>query len=459
LNPRSLFVRKLKEWALALHLEARLSKSEIAVAYVNTVNFCADGVAGISHAAWHLFGVRPEQLSKAQSAMLAGLIQQPTRLSPWNNLKGAVNRQRAVLRRMRSAGHISATEERTIRAEQINLQPRKRTLPSPDPVVTTLRQRVQHLLIDVDPTVRAFTTFHEGLQKAARTAASRIKRAQTAIVALDAKTGAVLAMVGRRPSSRSQFNRATNARRSTGSIFKPFVAVDAVESGFDPADTIPASPWRPGGNCSPNPLSIREMLIRSDNCAAAGLVGVIGPQRAVEIAERVGFRKFPAVPSIALGTGEATPLEVAAAFSVFATVSLGKVPVPYMIAKVKRGNRTLYAATPQHRDAIQPEVARIVSEMLGDVVQRGTARAVSRLPIHVVGKTGTSDSSRDAWFAGVVDGRIVVVVWVGFDRPSSLGANAADIAVPVWIDFVARALRTSALTPRRRVYEKQATAN
>ena len=280
---------------------------------------------------------------------------------------------------------------------------------------------------------------------------------QAALVAMNAKTGEIVAMVGGRDYSKSQLNRAADAMRQPGSVFKPFVYATALNTAFDPVPRVitPAttymdepktftfdnqeySPGNFGDTYRRAPVTLREGLVNSLNVVTVEVAMEVTIGRVMNTAAKAGLPKPPrAYPAMALGTSEATPLQIASAYTAFAT--LGTRSTPVAINRITTGNGvTIAAPTAQKNDVFRPEVAYVMTSFMKDVVNRGTASKVRArgLKSVVAGKTGTS---RDGWFAGYTP-NLVCAVWVGFDDGSQLGLTGANSALPIWTDFMQVAL-------------------
>jgi penicillin-binding protein 1A len=276
---------------------------------------------------------------------------------------------------------------------------------------------------------------------------------QAALIALDPDTGHVRAMVGGRAFGDSSFNRAVQAHRQPGSAFKPFVYAAALESGYtpatvidrlnDPIDTLQGA-WTPEDEHSAaGSMSLRAGLRMSSNRAAVRLLEDVGIPKTVQYAKNMGVGEVPSVPSLALGSGEVTLASMTAAYAAFA--NHGLVPQPVYIRRVEdREGRVLYEAHEASTQAISDATAFLMSTMLADVVNAGTAARARQLgfTLPAAGKTGTTNSFNDAWFIGYTP-KLVAGVWVGFDQPRTILPNgfAADVAVPVWAAFMKTATR------------------
>jgi len=453
------FARKAQEAALAVMLEAFLSKREILELYFNRI-YLSGGVYGVESMSEKLFSKPASQLTLAQAALIAGIIRAPASYSPWTHLDAARRRSFVVLQRMREEGKISAAQEQAARMEPIRVG-----LP---PAVSGarhgyakeyLRQQFRNIYGgDNPPDWKARTTFVPELEDAAEAAVRDglrrlgVKGLQAALVAIDPSNGNLLAMVGGSDFRVTPYNRATRARRQPGSAFKPFVYSVALETGMSPASTIsglrqvavaaPAGVWIPRDERASehDVLSLREALLESSNAAAVLLQQRVGSRPVLRLANDLGVRDQPDVPSLALGSGQVTPLDLTAAYAVFP--NLGYRVKPRGLVSVENASGTELTRINIESDQIlTPQVAFQMLTMLEDVVDRGTGAAARRLGVHgaVGGKTGTTNDYRDAWFVGF-NSAVVVGVWVGFDQPERIrvGGTGAQVALPIWADFMRR---------------------
>ncbi len=267
-----------------------------------------------------------------------------------------------------------------------------------------------------------------------------------AAIVLESSTGAIRAMVGGWDFDRSSFNRATQAKRQVGSAFKPFVFGAALETGFTPADTIfDAATVFPGANNVPSYsprnfyrkyygiTTLRRALEKSMNVCSAKLMDIVGVERTIDLARRCGIRSdLPPYPSLALGSAELIPLELAGAYSAIA--NQGVYLEPYLIERVRTPDgQQLETHPPRAHHAMEPEIAFVLGHILEGVVDRGTAVRVSRLDLDLAGKTGTTDDYIDAWFVGYTP-TYTILTWVGHDVNRSIGRNmtGAEAALPIW---------------------------
>ena len=453
--------RKLKEAAIAILIEAQLTKPQILELYLNRIYLSA-GVYGVETMSEHLFGKPARAVTLPEAAMIAGLIRAPSALSPWSNYDAALARSHLVLGRMREQGLITAAQEQAARTVRPRIQPFR--LPSDTRAAWAkehLRQQFRNEFGgDHPPDWAVHTSFVPSIQDAAERAVAfgleRLRRPdlEAALVAIDPQTGDILALVGGANYRRSTFNRATRSRRQPGSAFKPFVFAAALSHGFSPVSvltnlqnvTAPDNPeWNPRNahGEQPDAMTLRAALLESNNAAAADLQQEIGSRAVLKLAADAGLNGLPDVPSLALGTGVVSPVDLAAAYTVFP--GGGDVVRPRSLISVFDANGTQVLDQPVDRVAIMsPTVAFQTTTMLRDVVERGTGAPVRALGVRgaIAGKTGTTDDYHDAWFVGFST-KVVAAVWVGLDQPAPIGREAygARIALPIWAEFMKRSAR------------------
>ena len=461
LSNRKSYVRKAREAVLSVLIETQLSKQQILELYLNRIYLSA-GTYGVEAMSRRVFGKAAKNLSLAESALIAGLARAPATLSPWSNLDGAVARSHTVLARMRQEGFITEAQEQQARRAPLRVQPyRSASERRYGYAKDYLRQRFRDRFGgDHPPDWRVETTFVAALQDAAEAAVENGLRRrgatdlQAALVAIDPATGDVLALVGGRDYERSAFNRASRSRRQPGSAFKPFVFAAALERGFSPVSVLsgldalpPQGPdeWTPRNvhDDAPDAMTLRAALVESNNRAATFLQQRVGSRAVLGLAGDAGLHDLPDVPSLALGTGLVTPLELTAAFSVFPNGGLAVRPRD-LVRVVDADGSTALATTPETDRVLSPAVSFQMVSMLSDVVERGTGTAARRLGVQgpVGGKTGTTDDFKDAWFVGF-SSSMVVGVWVGFDQPRTIASDGygARMALPIWADFMRRSAR------------------
>ncbi len=473
--------RKLKEMLLAAQIERKFSKNEILELYLNKVYF-GDGFYGVEAASLGYFGVHAGQLSIDQAALLAGLIQSPSTYAPTVNPDRAIARRNVVLQTMDASGSIDRAEYDRAKRASLKLAPHSETSES---FGLYFKEQVRRELVErfggtrvAEGGLRVYTTIDPALQRAAEASVeagvSTIERRrgyshtrrtdstrdsddldylQGALVALDPGTGEVRAMVGGRDFNDSRFNRATQARRQPGSAFKPFVYAAALEAGYSPASLLsnlndptltPQGAWVPEDEHSTSEsMTIRTALRTSSNRAAVQMLDTIGIPRAVSFAEKLNIGTPASVPSLALGSSEVTLLSMTAAYGAFA--DQGIVRQPILVRRVTDADgKLLFQAQGASHQAISSDSAFLMSSMLADVINAGTAVKARQtgFTLPAAGKTGTTNDYVDAWFVGYTP-HLVAGVWVGFDQPQTIVSNgyAADLAVPIWGAFMKAATK------------------
>jgi len=480
LKPEKSLKRKLAEAYISVLLEQRLTKEQIMTMYCNQIYLGQRGgfsINGFGEAAHAYFDKDISHLALAESAMLAGIIRSPNHYSPYNHPDRAKERRDFVLERMVEASQATRADADKAKQSPLGIKGKSGGLDVSDApyFVDYLTKQVENQFDERTSSLRSlriYSTIDLDLQRAAYQAVTKqmaavdkllakrkggIAGLQAALVAMNPKTGEVLAMVGGRDYAASQLNRATEARRQPGSVFKPFVYAAALSSAYDDGSVItPAtmfldaprsfdygagreySPGNFGDQYENKNITVRDALVHSKNVITVEIAERVGFQQIARLAEKAGLPRPPAYPSMALGVGEATPLQVASAYTTFA--STGRRVASTSIKRVTTATgSTLYSPTLDTREVIKPQVAYIMTSMLEDVINRGTGARVRQMGFKgtAAGKTG---SSRDAWFAGYTP-NLVCVVWVGFDDNSDIGITGGVAAAPIWADFMIKALQ------------------
>lgn len=466
LTPERTLRRKFAEAMLAYTLERRLSKQDIFALYANEVYLGqrgAIGVRGVEQAAHSFFGKDLKSLSLAEAATLAGMIQSPSRYAPDRHAEAATARRNMVIAAMLRDGAITNEQAAAASGEPLTVARKSGAEESLAPYFVDYVNRVVESRLESskgtdERAPRIYTTIDLDLQQLAEAALKRqLERLdkiykgrgatpQAALVALDPQTGNVLAMIGGRNYAESQLNRATDALRQPGSVFKPVVYAAALESGISPVEMFTDAPrefqydrravYRPanyGGAYSMHDVMMRTGLVKSLNVVTVDLAMRTGLPRVARMAQSFGLPKPEPYPALALGTTEATPLQVAAAYTAF--VRNGQRVEPHVIARATDASGAeLINALPQTHEVIKPTTAYMMTDMLSGVIDHGTARAargaVKRTAI--AGKTG---SSHDGWFVGYTP-NLVCAVWIGFDDNKQLGLTGAEAALPAWTEFI-----------------------
>ena len=469
--------RKVKEALLAAHIENQYSKDEILELYLNKVYF-GDGLYGVEAASRGYFGKSASDLSVDEAALLAGLIQSPSSYAPTGNLERAVARRSIVLQMMVGYGAIDAATAERARKAKVQLT---NGLEIKETYGLYFKEQVRRELVNrfgwervAQGGLRVYTTMDTGLQQTAEALVEKglkdierrpgFKHAprgkhtvaegetpdylQVALVSMDPTTGEVRALVGGRDFGESRFNRAVQAKRQSGSAFKPFVFASALEAGYSPASIVsnlndpiltPEGDWVPEDeHSSASSMTVRTALRTSSNRAAVQMLRSIGIPTAVSYAEKLNVGTPPSVPSLALGASEVTLLSLTAAYGAFA--DRGIVHEPVLIRRVEDSDgNVLYKEVGKAERAVNEATAFLMASMLSDVINHGTAYRARQagFTLPAAGKTGTTNEYVDAWFVGFTP-RVVTGVWMGFDKPRTIIANgyASELAVPMWASFM-----------------------
>jgi penicillin-binding protein 1A len=471
LSPERTIKRKVQEAVLTLWLEHHLDKPEILTRYLNTAYFGA-GVYGVDAAAKRYFGKAAKELSLGEAAMLAGLVRAPSTLAPNRNLEGARARAALVLDAMVGTGAISAAQAEAARRAPASLRVPPDNPPGTNYFVDMLAGDVKRLVGSPSADLTLRSTLDLNLQSIAESVIARRLKAegrakkvgQAALVAM-APDGAVLAMVGGVDYNESQFNRATQAKRQPGSLFKIFVYLAALEKGFRPDMMAVDRPvaigdWEPenyGGRFR-GPVTLRTAFASSINSVAVQLSDAVGIPAVIDTARKLGVQsQLPAVPSIALGSAEVTLMEMTRAFAAIAANAENI--EPYAIRSIQKGDQVVFARPKSAIPPARDQAARAaIRDLLAGVVREGTGKAAridntvagktgtSQEP--VAGKTGTSQEHRDAWFIGFTRD-IVVGVWVGNDDNSpTRNVTGGDIPARIWNEFVTQSTTARAKSAR-----------
>lgn len=461
--------RKVREMYLASELEKRKSKQEILELYLNTVYF-GDGAYGAEAAARTYFSKHAKDLTLPEAALLAGLPQLPGRLSPFDNPEGATRRRNVVLARMLKNGYISQPQYDEAVATPLQL---KRKEEPADGIyqahyfvahVKKLLQQKYPQSVVFKGGLKVYTTLDTRKQKYAEDAVERGLGQKgdpdCALVSIDPRNGYIKALVGGKDYEKSKFNLATQGKRQPGSSFKTFVLVTALEEGFSPNTYINSSspalirtgkyspPWSVSNSegRGRGMVTLQKGTALSINCVFARLIKEVGSKKVSKMARRMGITsEIPPYLSIALGSQNVTPLEMASAYGTLATGGVHYKPVA--ITKiVDSENQEIYKSKPKGKRAIDREIAYAATKVLKTVVSNGTAgRAQIGRP--QAGKTGTSQNYRDAWFVGYTP-QLVTSVWVGYYRSEKpmrsvhgMRGFGGTLAAPIWADYMSRALK------------------
>jgi penicillin-binding protein 1B len=469
--------RKVKEAAMAVILESRLSKEEIFALYCNNVYLGQAGsyaIHGFAEAAQVYFGKTLDKLTLSESAFLAGLVHAPNRYTSRDDQARSVERRNIILNAMAETGAVAPGEAEAAGREPLELKKRESTNDLGtsyfvDYVQRFIDQRYgekgtgtrQRVNTSMDPRLQraayeAVTSHTEKLDRILKGLAGKKgdpARVQAALVALDAHTGEILAMIGGRDYGESQLNRATDAKRQPGSTFKPFVYAGALSArSYTAASLLSDRPqafaydggrevYKPSnyhGGYSNRDVTLREALARSLNVPTVDLAMRVGLGRIAALAEECGIDRPRAYPSMALGTSEVTPLELAGAYTAFANDGKALRPIPVRAVASEGSFGLTEKVSTSSSQVFSPQVAYLMTNLMQSVVDSGTASSLRAMGLRgaIAGKTGTSN---DGWFVGYTP-NLVCVVWVGFDDNRDIHMKASDAALPIWADFMKEAL-------------------
>ncbi len=457
--------RKLTEIELAEKLEKKFTKKEILLLYLNTVYF-GHGAYGIWAASEEYFSKTPDKLSVDESAALVGMLQSPNGYDPDKNPQKMFNRRNEVLHNLVEVGKLSQKDYSTLKNKKLNLKLHQNLAGHfleqvRLNAIDILKSTGKKLTVDQ---LKITTTLDYDLQRASEDAVAsqwekfpnRMKDAQIGLISIECGTGLIRAMVGGNPSSEPRgLNHATQIRRQPGSSFKPFLYGSLLENGYTLAtplldsaivvDSGKTYEWRPSNSdneTSNSYLTMQYSIAHSINLAAAyAITHLSSPDSVIAFAKKCGIESpIPALPSIALGTADVKPIEMASAFSVFA--SEGFYAQPFSILKItdKEGN-VLYTANPSSKIVLDSATAFLITTALEDVVDKGTAASVRNyFKGTAAGKTGTTQNYTDAWFVGYTP-TLSTAIWIGFDdAQKKLGGGfqyGGTACSPIWAKMMA----------------------
>ncbi|HET7214514.1 MAG TPA: PBP1A family penicillin-binding protein [Terriglobia bacterium] len=485
LTPRRTISRKLQEIFIAFLLEHRLSKDRIFDLYANEIYLGQSGsfsIYGFGEAANAYFNKNVSSLTLPEAALLAGIIRGPNYYSPYRHAKRATERRNHVLQEMAGAGYISKAEAREASAAPLGLAPESLG----GGVAPYFVDMIQDDLLShfseqqlLSQSYRIYTTIDPDLQRAASEAVATgmeevdktiakmrhhvpqapngPREPQVAMVVLDPHTGAIRALVGGRNYAQSQLNHVL-ARRQPGSSFKPFVYAAALNSAIDGAQPVitPATiltdepttfqfgnqvyePKNYKGEYL-GPVSVREALAHSLNVATVELAQMVGFDKIRDLALAAGLNQgIQATPAIALGAYEVTPLELAGSYTIFSNSGTYEQPQSILMVNNSDG-QTIYRVPQVTRQVLDPRISYLMVSLMQSVISEGTGASVRArgFTLPAAGKTGTSNSFHDGWFAGFTS-NLLAVVWVGYDNDQALDLSGARSALPTWTAFMKHA--------------------
>ena len=498
LTQEKTFRRKIKELILAFQLERNFSKQEILEMYLNQVYF-GQGAYGVEQASMIYFSKHVNELTLAESAMLAGLIRYPSYYSPIKNPFRALKRREVVLERMHNLGYINEEEKLKAIAEPLSIEKSVISYSKAPYFVETVRLSLEQ---EFGPETiyksgwKIFTTLDLQMQTTAEIVINQfltefdkrqfqlkkstsLPEVQCALLAIEPKTGQIRAMIGGRDFKKSQFNRALQAYRQPGSAFKPIIYTAAIEKGYTPTTIIedtrlvyvndgrdwrlkatttdylkelppewlkdPMKVWTPENYKKRyhGKVLLRRALELSLNSCAVRTIEEIGPTTVIEYARKFGIESpLTNTLSLALGASDVTLLEMVRAFAVFA--NRGIRTKPYFIIRIEDSDgKVIKENYPVEEDVLSEQTCFIMTNLLKGVIQNGTGKyAKYYLKRPAAGKTGTTNDFTDAWFIGYTP-QLVCGVWVGYDNKLSLGEKNSGgvVACPIWTHFMKEALK------------------
>ncbi|MDR2018789.1 MAG: PBP1A family penicillin-binding protein [Syntrophobacterales bacterium] len=469
LSQQKTYKRKIEEAVLAIQIERTYSKDEILNMYLNLI-YLGEGAHGVEAASYTYFHKKAKELTLEECATLAALTKSPSRLSPFKNMTRALERRNIVLQKMAAAGFIPKSIYARAVKTPITLAPfrayEKKTGYFIEYVKQTLEEVVTEPLqiyttglnvktaVNLNMTNIAYEAIQKGVEAYKKRNPNVSSTPEVALIAIEVKTGDLKVLIGGKDFLSSPFNRAVQAKRQPGSSFKPIIYLAALERGFK-ADTMlldaPISFTNPYTHKVWSPknyrheymgsVTMRKALENSLNTATVRLLERTGIDHVVDLAKRLHIdANFQSNLSLALGTTEVAPLDLANAYAVFARGGIYMRPLAVKNVTTTEGEEK-YSEEIHGETIISPEVAMTLVDIMKGVIKKGTGRAAAGMPYSLAGKTGTTDEFRDAWFIGFSP-NLLCAVWIGFDKKTYLGnrESGATAALPIWIDFMSKAL-------------------
>lgn len=470
LTPTKSMKRKMEELILAVNIERTYSKDEILNMYLNLI-YLGEGAYGVEAASHTYFDKAARDLSLPESATLAALVKAPSRSSPFKNLSKTLERRNLVLKKMLEARFISQQDYQSAAKTPLILAPfkihEKKTgffieyakqqiedyVPTRDDIMTN--GLIAHTTINLKMTQYGYEAIDKGMKLYQQRNPTSKTSPEVALIALEVKTGEVKVLIGGRDFTTSPYNRATQAKRQPGSAFKPIIYLAALEAGYRPDSMVKDAPvtytnpfsggiWQPRNydNQYHGDVPLRTALAMSLNTATVRLLEKVGVSNVIDLSKRLHITSnFEPNLSLALGATEISPIEMAAAYATIARGGNYLAPTT-LKGLIAADGSDLFGQKPLNEEKIvSSETASMLIEMMKGVIKHGTAHRAAEMPYPLAGKTGTTDSSRDAWFIGFSP-ELLCLVWVGYDKDAFLGKkeSGATVALPIWMEFMAKAL-------------------
>ncbi|HOV91154.1 MAG TPA: PBP1A family penicillin-binding protein [Syntrophorhabdaceae bacterium] len=461
--------RKIEEAILAIQIERTYSKDEILNMYLNLI-YLGEGAYGVEAASYKYFHKKASELTLEESATLAAMTKSPSRLSPFKNIAKAKERRDLVLYKMYQAGFIDEMKYLQAVHKPIVLAPFKAYEQKTGYLTEYIKQILEEYVEDpqeiytkgfnVNTTLNmkmtefAYEAIEKGMEGFKARNPKKTVLPEVALIAMEVKTGEIKVMIGGRDFALSPYNRAVQAKRQPGSAFKPIIYLSAIEQGYTPDYMLLDAPisftnpytrsvWSPRNykNEYHGSVTMRKALELSLNTATVRLLEKTGLDNVIELARRLNINSnFEPNLSLALGAIEVVPLELASAYATIARQGLYADPVAIKKISMIEGE-LIYEHEHEDKRIVSDEHAYMLIDIMKGVIKNGTARAASKLPYHLAGKTGTTNDFKDAWFVGFSP-NLLCLVWVGYDKGDNLGGreSGSTAALPIWIDFMSKAL-------------------
>lgn len=467
LSPKKSMKRKIEEIILAVNIERNYTKDEILSMYLNLI-YLGEGAYGVEAASHTYFDKKARDLTLAEAATIAGLTKSPSRSSPFKNRERTLERRNLVLRKMWEAGFINLDQYRAAASSPMVLAevkpPEKKTgfftehtkqaleeyLPDREDIYTNgLNVRTT---IDLKLTEAGYAAIEKGLKLYKERNPKAEALPEVALIAMEVKTGEIKVLIGGRDFATSPYNRATQAKRQPGSSFKPIIYMTALTEGFSPDTPLLDAPisFRDASGRNPAAPQLQKRVLRgrydaegpelSLNTATVRLLEKTGVSNVIALAKALHINgNFVPNLSLALGSAEVSPLDLAGAYATIARGGVYLPPTPINNIVTVQGEEIRHEAKEER--VVSPEVAAAMIHMMKGVVKRGTARRAASMPYFLAGKTGTTNEFRDAWFVGFSP-QLLCLVWVGYDKGTFLGKreSGGTTALPIWMEFMAKAL-------------------
>ena len=468
LTPTKSVKRKIEEIILAINIERNYSKDEILNMYLNLI-YLGEGTYGVEAASYTYFDKKARDLSLAEAATLAGLTKSPSRSSPFKNQARTLERRNLVLRKMFEEGFISRGQYATAKETPLVLAPfrihEKKTgffieqtkqaleeyLPRQEEIFTDgLNVRTT---ISLKMTEYAYGAIEKGMKLYQERNPKVRVLPEVALLAMEVKTGEIKVLIGGKDFATSPYNRVTQAKRQPGSAFKPLIYLTALMEGYSSDTMLLDAPlsytdaagqvWQPRNfnNEYHGAVTMRKALELSLNSATVRLLERVGVSRVVDVAKSLHMTSaFAPNLSLALGSTEVSPLELAAAYATVARNGKYLAPTCIRTVLTPQGEE-IRRESPPEEQVVPPEAASLLIDMMKGVIKRGTAGKAARMPYYLAGKTGTTNEFRDAWFVGFSPD-LLCLVWVGYDKDAFLGKRESGgvTALPIWMEFMSKAL-------------------